>query len=59
MTTILAVAAGGALVTLGRYLVVSWIGHRPAAVAIYVLASVTLSLAGAFAGYHLTYATLA
>ncbi len=126
MTTILAVAAGGALGALGRYLVVSWIGHRlgfgfpfgtlavnalgsfllgvllaltftvwpaplelrlflgvgilaafttfsafamdtaylagqrrPAAVAIYVLASVALSLAGAFAGYHLTYATLA
>ncbi len=33
--------------------------HRPVAVAIYVLASVALSLAGAFAGYHLAYAALA
>ncbi len=33
--------------------------HRPVAVAIYVLASVALSLAGAFAGYHLVYAALA
>ncbi len=33
--------------------------HRPLAVAIYVLASVALSLAGAFAGYHLAYAALA
>ncbi len=33
--------------------------HRPLAVAIYILASVALSLAGAFAGYHLVYAALA
>ncbi len=31
----------------------------PVAVAIYVLASVALSLTGAFAGYHLVYAALA
>ena len=33
--------------------------HRSVAVAIYVLASVALSIAGAFAGYHLVYAALA
>ncbi len=126
MTVVFAVAAGGALGALGRYLVLSWLGHRlgfgfpfgtlavnvlgsflaglllaltstvwpaplelklflgvgilgafttfstfamdtaylvgqhrPVAVAIYVLASVALSLAGAFAGYYLAYAALA
>ncbi len=126
MTVVFAVAAGGALGALGRYLVLSWFGHRlgfgfpfgtlavnvlgsflaglllaltatlwpaplelrlflgvgilgafttfstfamvsaylasqhrPVAVATYVLASIVLSLAGAFAGYHLVYAALA
>ena len=126
MTVVFAVAAGGALGALGRYLVLSWLGHRlgfgfpfgtiavnvlgsflaglllaltatlwpaplevrlflgvgvlgafttfstfamytaylagqhrPVAAAIYVLASIALSLAAAFAGYHLVYAALA
>jgi CrcB protein len=126
LTLVLAVGAGGALGALGRYLAMSWIGHRlgagfpygtlfvnalgsfllgaflalsatvwqvplelrlffgvgilgafttfstfamdtaylvgrrrPAAVGIYIVASVALSLAGAFLGYHLAQAAVA